>query len=205
MTGDLLWKKSWRQREALRFITDNFYAPDAFRFDPVLLNKLAPERFWDFEGSIFRMVRLDFPVHNAVLAMQVAPMVRMYHPIVLARLQDLELRYPQGQRPFTMEEMFGALRDAIWSELRGPSSINSFRRELQRVHLAILMHYVVSEGAGAPQDASTLARADLSRILRGITRALGGSAIDGMTRAHLDESRARIEAALEAGIERAAG
>ncbi len=192
-----------RQREALRFITENFYAPDAFRFDPVLLNKLSPERLWDFDGSIFRMVRLDFPVHNVVLAIQVAPMVRMYHPITLARLQDLELHYPQDQSPFTMEEMFSALRDAIWSELGETSSINSFRRELQRVHLAILSFYVVSEGSGAPQDACTLARADLSRILRGINRALGGSAIDEMTRAHLEESRARIEATLEAGLDRA--
>lgn len=194
-----------KQREALDFLTENYFAGDAFEFDPELLNKLAPERFWDFEGSIWRQVRLDYPIHNAVLAMQVAPLSRMYHPVVLARLQDMELRYPAGRTPFTMEEMFAEVRDAVWSELAGPRSINSFRRELQRVHLAILMHYVVSLGGGAPQDASTLARADLSQILRGVNRALGGSAIDSMTRAHLDETRARIEAALEAGIDRSAG
>ena len=194
-----------KQRAALDFLTKNHFASDAFEFDPELLNKLAPERFWDFEGSIFRQVRLDCPIHNAVLAMQVTPLARMYHPVVLARLQDLELHYPAGRTPFTMEEMFTSVRDAIWSELAGPRSINSFRRELQRVHLAILMHQVVSMGAGVPQDASTLARADLSTILRGVKRALGGSSIDSMTRAHLDETRARIEAALEAGINRRAG
>jgi hypothetical protein len=194
-----------KQRAALDFIIENHLAADAFDFDAELLNKLAPERFWDFEGSIFRQVRLDYAVHNAVFAMQVAPLSRLYHPIVLARLQDLELRYEPGQQAFTMEEMYTSVRDAVWSELAGPRPINSFRRELQRVHLAILMSHVVSMGAGVPQDASTLARADLNRILRGVDRALAGGGIDSMTRVHLDEVKARIEAALDAGIDRRAG
>jgi hypothetical protein len=194
-----------QQKAALGFLVKNHFSTDSFDFDPALLNKLAPERYWDFEGSIFRQVRLDFPVHNAVLTMQIPALMRMYHPVTLARLQDLELHYAAGQTPFTMEEMYTSLRDAIWSELAGPRSINSFRRELQRFHLAILMNQVVSMGAGVPHDASTLARADLTRILRGVTKALGGSGIDSMTRAHLDETKARIEATLEAGIDRRAG
>lgn len=194
-----------KQRAALEFLTKNYFASDAFDFDPELLNKLAPERDWDFEGSVFKQVRLDFPIHNAVLAMQAVPLARMYHPVVLARLQDLALRYPAGQTPFTMEEMYTGLRDAIWSELSGPRSINSFRRELQRIHMAVLIYQVVSMGSGVPQDASTLARTDLSVILRGVNRALVGTAIDSMTRAHLDETKARIEAALGAGINRSAG
>lgn len=194
-----------KQREALRFLTENFFSGGSFDFDAELLNKLAPERYWDFEGSVFRQVRLDFPIHNAVLTMQVPALMRMYHPVVLARLQDLELHYPAGQTPFTMEEMYTGVMDAIWSELAGPRSINSFRRELQRFHLAILMQQVVSMGAGVPQDAAALARADLSHILRGVNRALGSTAIDSMTRVHLGETKALIEAALEAGIERRAG
>jgi hypothetical protein len=194
-----------KQREALRFLTENYLSSDSFDFDPELLNKLAPERYWDFEGSVFRQVRLDFPIHNAVLTMQLPALMRMYHPVVLARLQDLELHYTEGQTPFTMEEMYTDVRDAIWSELAGPRSINSFRRELQRFHLAVLMRQVVTMGQGVPHDAAALARADLSHILRGVNRALGGTAIDSMTRVHLEETKARIEAALEAGIERTAG
>jgi hypothetical protein len=194
-----------KQRAALRFLTDNYFDADAFRFDPALVNKLAPERLPSFGSSFFSDVRLDYPVHNAVLAMQAAPLVRIYHPVTLARLQDLELHYAPGQTPFTMEEMFTTVRNSVWSELSGPRSINSFRRELQRLHLGILIYYVVMFGEGAPQDASTLARADLTRILRGIDRALAGNSIDRMTRAHLEESKARIEAALDAGIQRLAG
>lgn len=193
------------QRAALRFLTENFFAADAFRFDPALLNKLAPERLPSFESSPFSEVRLDYPIHNAVLAMQAAPLVRIYHPVTLSRLQDLELHYAAGQTPFTMQEMFTTVRDAVWSELSGARSINSFRRELQRLHLGILMYYVVTLGEGAPQDACTLARADLTWILRGVDRALAGTSIDPMTRAHLEETKARIEAALDAGIQRVVG
>lgn len=191
-----------KQREALEFLKENFFASDAFEFDPELLNKLAPERLWDFEGSVFRQVRLDYPIHDVVLGLQVLPLIRIYSPITLSRLQDLSLRYPAGQAPFTMDEMFTGVREAIWSELGAPRSIDSHRRALQRVHLSILIHFVVSQGGGVPEDARTLARADLSDILRGVDRALGSGAIDNMTRAHLEETKARAEAALEAGLER---
>ena len=62
----------------------------------------------------------------------------------------------------------------------------------------------------APEDARTLARADLQAIRRGIDALLGptgrpapaGARLDEVTRAHLDETRARITAALDAGLQR---
>ena len=104
-----------------------------------------------------------------------------------------------------MDEMFTGVRGPIWSELGAPRSIDSHRRALQRVHLSILVHLVVSQGGGVPEDARTLARVDLSNILRGVNTALGSGAIDNMTRAHLEETKARAEAALEAGLLRAGG
>jgi hypothetical protein len=194
-----------KQREALELLKEHYFAADAFEFDPEFLNKLAPERFWDFEGSIFRQSRLDYPIHHTVLSVQVLPLARIYHPITLARLQDLELRYDAGETPFTMEEVFSGIRDAIWSELGGPRSINSHRRALQKVHLSALVQFAVTPGGGMPDDARTLARADLKRILRGADRALGSGAVDSMTRAHLEETMSRAKAALEAGLERPAG
>ena len=55
---------------------------------------------------------------------------------------------------------------------------------------------VVKPAKGTPEDASTLARADLITLKGGIDKALSGGTLDAITRAHLDESRARIEAAL---------
>jgi hypothetical protein len=73
------------QRRALDFLTENVFAEDAFSFPPSVLNKLAPERMWDFSGSLFSMQRLDYPVHNAVIGIQSMPLNHLYHPLLMSR------------------------------------------------------------------------------------------------------------------------
>jgi len=186
-----------KQREALEFLTVEFFSSDSFRFSPQLLNKLAPERFWDFEGSVWRMDRIDYPVHDVVLSIQKSILDNLYHPLLLSRLLDIELRYGEGKDKFTMAEMFRKLREAIWSELEKMTNINSFRRALQREHLSKLIKLVLKPEGRTPQDASSLARMDLIAIMEGIKRALTEGDLEPYTRAHLDESLARIEIALK--------
>jgi hypothetical protein len=193
---------SERQRRALNFLCERYFAADAFHFSPSLINKLAPERFWDFTGSIWSMPRLDYPAHDVVLAIQAAPLHRMYDPVTLSRLVDLELHYASDEDPFTMAEMFREVREAVWSELDARENVGSFRRNLQRQHLSMLVTLLVAPPPATPEDASTLARADLLAIRRGVRGALSSQDLDPMTRAHLEESGARIEAALQAGLNR---
>ncbi|NIR49841.1 peptidase M43, partial [Candidatus Saccharibacteria bacterium] len=194
-----------KQREALEFLKTNVFGPEAFKFSPDLLNKLAPERFWNFSGSIWRMTRIDYPIHNVVHSIQNYALNHLYHSILLSRLVDLELRYKEGEKPFTLPDMFQGVREAVWSELSGSTNINSFRRALQRSHLDKLVTLVVKPNKSVPEDASTLARADLVNLKEGIDQALSSGGLNAYTRAHLDETRARIDAALKAGIERQIG
>lgn len=194
-----------RQREALEFLQKHVFGQEAFNFSPALLNKLAPERFWDFRGSIWKMKRIDYPIHDVVLSIQKRPLNYLYDPILLSRMLDIELRYHKGEEAFTMAGMFEGLRQTIWSELSGPGNINSFRRGLQRFHLDKLVTLVVNPAEGVPEDASTLARADLVALKDAIDRALSGEGLNAYTRAHLDETRAKVEAVLKAGIERQLG
>src|SRR5262249_23281195 len=180
---------------------------DAFKLPPRLFNKLALERFPDIEGNVWTADRIDLPIHTLVLALQSVAMDRLYHPIVLSRLVDSEQRYEGKDKAFTLAEMLGSVRQAVWSELDNKSNINSFRRNLQRKHLTTLVNLVVQADPAQPEDARTLARADLIQIRRGIDSVLGrverpAVSLDAVTRAHLDESRARITAALEAGMQR---
>ncbi len=191
-----------RQREALKFLTDKVWAPDAFQVQAQLLNKLALKRFWDFDFTVFSTPRLDYPLHTVVLNLQSAPLVRLYHPITLSRLQDLEAKFPSGSERFTLADMFVGVRGAIWSELDSGTAINGFRRNLQRAHLNQLIQLVVAAPAGTPEDAVTLARADLVELQGKIDRALGAGNLDYTNRAHLEESRARIRQALEAQLNR---
>ncbi|MCI0403086.1 MAG: zinc-dependent metalloprotease [Acidobacteria bacterium] len=194
-----------RQREALKFLSENIWAPDAFQFQAQLLNKLALKRFWDFDFGVFTTPRLDYPLHAVVLNLQSAPLVRLYHPITLSRLQDLEVKFPNPSDRFTMADMFTGIRGAVWSELDAGGNINSFRRNLQRAHLNQLIQLAVATPAGTPEDAVTLARADLVELQGKIDRALAsGASLDYTNRAHLEESRARIRQALEAQLQRRA-
>ncbi|HXE74994.1 MAG TPA: zinc-dependent metalloprotease [Candidatus Xenobia bacterium] len=191
-----------KQREALKFLADKVWAPDAFQVQAQLLNKLALKRFWDFDFQIFTTPRLDYPLHAVVLNLQSAPLVRLYHPITLSRLQDSEARFPAGAERFTLADMFVGIRGALWSELDSGAAINSFRRNLQRAHLNQLIQLAVAAPAGTPEDAVTLARADLVELGGKIDRALGAGNLDHTNRAHLEESRARIRQALEAQLNR---
>ncbi|UCC21864.1 MAG: zinc-dependent metalloprotease [Planctomycetota bacterium] len=191
-----------RQREALAFLQEEVFGQAAYDFAPELLNKLAPERFWDFTDSIWKTKRIDYPIHDVVLSMQKRPLNHLYDPILLSRMVDIELRYARDEEPFTMVEMFEGVRAAIWSELGSGENINSFRRGLQRAHLEKLTALVIKPGEGVPEDATTLARADLVSLRDGIDETLAGPSRDAYTRAHLDESRAKIDAVLKASIER---
>ncbi len=195
------------QRAALAFLNKEIFGADAFKIPPRLFNKLAVERFPDIEGSFWTMDRIDLPFHTLVLTLQSLALDRLYHPIVLSRLVDIEQRYEGKDKAFTMAEMFTSVRRSVWSELDGRGGINSFRRNLQRRHLTTLVNLVVQADPAQPEDARTLARADLIELRRGIDRVLGpagrpAGAQDAVTRAHLDETRARITAALEAGMQR---
>ncbi len=194
-----------KQREALDFLTANLFGSDAFNFSPSLLNKLAPERFWDFTGAVWRMRRIDYPIHDVVLSIQRTSLYNLYAAVRLSRLLDLELRYSENETPFTMPELFEGIRNAIWVELENAKNINSFRRNLQRAHLNRLIRLVVNPARGAPEDASTLARADLVALKAAIDKTLSNPGLDTRTRAHLDETAARIDAALKAGILRQLG
>ncbi len=190
-----------KQRAALHFLIKNYFAPEAFQFDPEFLNKLAPERFWDFQGTVFRMWRLDFPIHGVVQVLQATALLRLYDPLVLQRIQDNEIRFPKGEKPFTMAELFQGVRNAVWQELDQGSNINSFRRELQRMHLQVLNRMLVKSPAMIPHDAITLARADLVTIQQKIERVLGSAQLDAYTTAHLQETAAKIKAVLNAQVQ----
>jgi len=166
--------------------------------------------------------RLDYPWHDQVLNIQRGVLNRLCDPITLARMQDNELRFSDDETPFLMADLFTGLEDAIWSELDSNAPVYSVRRNLQREHLRHLVRLTLRQAGGEglpgwlaalgasggpmpPEDASTLARASLQRLRGKIRRVIASGAVGGTTRAHLDETLARIEATLDAQIRRDIG
>jgi uncharacterized protein DUF4953/uncharacterized protein DUF5117/uncharacterized protein DUF5118 len=209
-----------KQREALDFLATSTFGPKAFQLSPAVLNRLAIERNpgLDF-ASYFRQSRLDYPWHDQVLAIQRTVLTRLYNPITLSRMQDNELRFGPKETPFKMADMFTGVSNAIWSELDTPSaSISSLRRNLQREHVKQLIRlalrempapaqappgFIAIEASPIPEDATTLARASLVRIQGKVRKALGSETVtDATTRAYLQETDARVTAALTAQLDR---
>jgi hypothetical protein len=209
-----------QQREALDFLSKYAFSDAAFRIPASLQNKLAIERIPGLDAiAYYNVQRIDYPWHDAVLSVQRAVLARLLHPITLARVLDNELRFPSSEKAFHMVDLFNGLNAAIWSELdTGESEISSTRRNLQREYLNQLIRLTlrtteatgVSQVGGGPppsvsipEDATTLARASLVRLQTRIrNRGLAKAPIEATTRAHLQETQARITAALDAQMQR---
>jgi uncharacterized protein DUF4953/uncharacterized protein DUF5117 len=195
-----------RQQAALKLVREELFSPRAFDFSPQLLNKLAPERFPNWRDFRSMQRRFDYPVHARVLNLQKGVLDRLLHPIVLGRVLDAEVKDPD---PFTISMLFSGLQDSIWEETKGAGaalSINSYRRALQRDHLSRMSGMVLRTQPDLPEDARTMARLSLTGLRTQIRGALARPAVKMPveTRAHLQESLARIDEVLSAKAERAA-
>lgn len=187
-----------QQQAALDFLIKYFYSPGSFQFKAELLNQLAPERLWDFQGTVFRMQRLDYPIHGIVQAMQAITLFRLYDPVFLLRLQDNEVRFTNDDQRFTLQQLLDRLDRAIWSEIPAKKSINSYRRELQRMHLYLQHQILINRTTLYPHDVIALTRYHLKRLGQSINLALENNDLDTYSRAHLQYVREKIDAILAA-------
>jgi Met-zincin/Domain of unknown function (DUF5117)/Domain of unknown function (DUF5118) len=195
-----------RQRDALAFIADAGLGPDAYRFRPGFLNRLAPERWWHWDANPFTEGRIDFPLHDWALSFQGTLVRILTDPQVLARLRDAELRAERRDQVVTIPDVLTALTAAVWAEagLGGATraeNTTSIRRDLQRLYLARLLRIVVTPERGTPEDARAVARASLADLRVHLERALApGNELDAYTRDHFADSRERIQQALNAQV-----
>ncbi|MDZ8185264.1 MAG: zinc-dependent metalloprotease [Nostoc sp. ChiSLP02] len=188
-----------QQRQALETLHKYLFAEDALTFSPELLNKLAPSR-WRHWGSYPQVGRLDYPIHDLVLLLQSAVLRDLLSGDRLSRLKDIELK-TKPENALTLPELFDTLQSGIWTEVikpKGkPMKIASLRRGLQREYLDILSGMVLRKQY-VPEDARTLAWYKLRQLddkLKDV------SSDDEYTKAHLLETRDRIEKILNAPLQ----
>ena len=201
-----------KQREALQFLKEYALSDKAFNFPAELLNSLAVTRWSDWGSDSWNATRLDYPVHNVVLRNQTRILERLLYPTILSRVQDTELKFAKGEDVFTLPELFSGITDAVWVELgrdagakqwsNSDAFISSFRRGLQREHLKQLIKLILDADSGTPEDARSLARLHLGQINSKIQRVLQNARgnLDDYSFAHLEESQARVEKALDASF-----
>lgn len=202
-----------KQRAAVELLVDAAFAPDAFQFAPERLNKLASNRrsYWEIPVDL----QIDYPVHETVASVQTGLLGDLLHPARLKRMIDNRVRTAEDEH-FGPGDLLLRLTDAIWSELdvqppRAPT-INSFRRNLQREYTERLIDYLLdttswitiapgdADQVTVPEDVRSLARLELTGLSEQIERVLAVSSVDRETRAHLSETKARIDRALDAAV-----
>jgi hypothetical protein len=204
------------QRQALAFVAQAGFGERAYRFSPELLSQLGPDRWRHWGATPGADGRIDFPLHDWAMAQQGALLAQLLDPVVLSRIRDAELRATQKEPTVTIPELFSTLTGAIWTEVGYPGpdgktgmlrNITSVRRDLQRIYLNSLIRMIVSPLPDTPEDARTLARATLLDLATQLDRAMvrRGIELDPYTRAHLADSRERINQALNAQMFQNAG
>ncbi|MFW6193173.1 MAG: zinc-dependent metalloprotease, partial [Gemmatimonadota bacterium] len=195
------------QREALDLLVDRVLAAGALDVPRGVLERLAPNRWTHWGTTNSFDGRLDYPWREQVADLQATLLGELLHPWRLARIRDAEARWGDD-RVVGIPELAGRLSDAVWSELDGAGDIPARRRDLQRAWIDAMTDLVVAAPERTPSDARSVARVELRRVDDRIADRLeasggrrAGGDIDAYTAAHLEESRARIREALEAGLE----
>lgn len=192
-----------KQREALDFVVDRVFSPRALTVAPATLQRMGSNRWLHWGTNTTFNGRLDFPYHETMLGFQRATLGNLLNPFRLARIRDGETKFGAASM-VTIPELMGSLTQAIWTESWGPGArtTSATRRDLQRAHIDQMTQLLVQPVDRTPADARSVARMQLKDLNRRLGTALaGGARLDAYTRAHLEESRARIAKALDAGLE----
>ena len=159
---------------------ENGLTSDRFLLSPDLLTKLQDDKMWSWQNNVFQRSRFDFPLTNWVAGIQNALLTNLMNPTLQARV--VEAAYTTND-PMTLGEVYGTLTKSIWTGNMTPSGRTAaMDRNLQRVYTGKLIQQVTMPRPGTPQDAIALSRQGL----------------DDATNAHLMETVARIDRALDA-------
>jgi len=101
--------------------------------------------------------------------------------------------------PFKLSQLYTGLTRAIWTNNPTPRGRTAVMdHNLQRIYTDLLIDQVTVPGNSLPQEAISLSRLNLRRIKATAEQSLSRTGLDDETNAHLMETIARIDRALEA-------
>lgn len=188
-----------QQRDALRFIASGLLSSDSFKFKPEFLaTQTVDYNEWD------RGLPLSIP--DAVAALQGRVLDRLMSPNTARRLIEQASYLPEAQRKgaVSLNEVYGTLQGAIFSELKSGTDIDRMRRSLQREYLRRLQAQLnrSTNGATVYADAFAMARLHATQLANDLRTAAAKPGLSVETRAHLAESLDLLNSMLKATLTR---
>ncbi|MBA5639622.1 zinc-dependent metalloprotease [Duganella sp. LX20W] len=183
-----------RQRAALQMLTNSLFQADSFKFAPSMISRLGPDHF-EARG------RPDVSVSGRVLLLQSAALDQLMSDAVATRVLDSQEKLDDGKKALSLDELYGTVQSAVWSELKTGKEITGMRRNLQRAHLKRLANMLVRATPTTPADARSLQREHALELQREIRAALAKPG-SRENKAHLDECYETLNQALKASMVR---
>ncbi|HEX5724022.1 MAG TPA: zinc-dependent metalloprotease, partial [Longimicrobiaceae bacterium] len=191
-----------KQREALAFVTEYGFGERAFAIPQEVLARFGANRWSHWGTNSTVNGRIDYPLTELVAGLQAQLLNQITNPWTFAKIRDAELKFGAANTlpiPVLMNELTRAVWSETWS---GGRNVTAMRRDLQRAYLDRFSVIVALGQDRMPGDARAVARTTLMDLRRRISSSLASPGrLDAMTVAHLTEARARIDKALEAGLD----
>ena len=186
-----------RQREALRYLNENIFGVDSFRFSPAFLASMGPDNVeWARIAPVniaASVQQLQTPVLDRLMGAGTAQR--------MLRLPDY-LSEKERKGAITLSEVYATLQGAVWGELKSGREIEPMRRSLQREHLRRVQAMLVRAPASMPADAVSLARWHANELLADLRKAGARPGLSIESKAHLQESAGALSEALRATMQR---
>ncbi len=166
-----------KQQRAVKFLNDQLFATPNWLVDAEILSRIQQD------GLVDRMRGIQVRILN-----------RLTREEMLMRMIENEAL--NGSDAYTVTSLFTDMRQGIWGELYNGRKIDTYRRNLQKEHIARLGELMnLEEDEFANSDIPSVAMATLNRLERDVRSGLGRQN-DAASRFHLQDIQKRIDAIL---------
>jgi hypothetical protein len=173
------------QERAFKVLEQNLFSADAWNFSPTLLRQTVTQyRYDDWNGNF--STRHDIAVEQIAGRYQMLTLARMFAPVTLQRLDDMQYKYGVG-KTMDLSDLFTWMQSAVYDDVSHPKggNIPLVRRNLQRNYASILSQLAAQSYPAVPADAQALARYELTALDAQIKTSLRANNLDLITKAHL--------------------
>lgn len=171
-----------QQRQAVGLLTTHFFAPDAFRLPPAVLQTLSFDE--NEEGG------WTAPMRDIISGQQQGLLALMLSAATTDRIAENALKQPNG---YALDEHYRTLLTAVFAEVGTGTSVSPLRRDLQRFALNGLMTQAGAPQGAVNEDVRILASQNLRQVDAKIKARLAKpEKLDAMTKLHLRDAHESV-------------
>jgi hypothetical protein len=166
------------QQKAMKFLNDHALSSPDWLMNQEILSRI------DYSGAVEQAQQLQSRFLERILDND-----RM--------LRLVEAETFKGDDAYTLQEMLADLRKGVWSEIYSGSTINTYRRNLQRSYLEIIKQKLDEESEEYEDVAGSDIQPQLKQNLKALKSDLEKARIaDASSKRHLNDAVDRIDAIL---------